>query len=67
MRIIITRIFLFGGIGLAALGFFMAIPPEHFGSAPRMPFAAVMFITGVISAFSSAIIFEVLPSRNKRQ
>lgn len=66
MRIIITRIFLFGGIGLAAFSFFLAIPPENFGSAPRMPFAAVTFILGVITAFLSAVVFEVLPQKNRR-
>jgi len=66
MRKIITRMFLFGGIGLAAFSFFMAIPPEEFGSAPRMPFAAVTFIVGVITAFLSAVVFEVLPQKSRR-
>lgn len=66
MRMFITRVFLFGGIGLAAFSFFLAIPPEDFGSAPRMPFAAVTFILGVISAFLSAVVFEILPQKNRR-
>jgi hypothetical protein len=65
MRTVITRIFLFGGIGLAAFSFYMAIPPEQLGSAPRMPFAAVTFILGVISAFLSAVVFEVLPQKHR--
>ena len=65
MRTIITRIFLYGGIGLAAGSFFLAIPPENFGSSPRMPFAAVTFIIGVITAFLSAVVFEVLPQKHR--
>ena len=66
MRIVITRLFLWGGIGLAAFSFFLAIPGEDFGSAPRMPFAAVTFILGVITAFLSAVVFEVIPQKTRR-
>lgn len=66
MRKIITRMFLWGGIVMAAFSFFLAIPPEEFGSAPRMPFAAVTFIVGVITAFLSAVVFEVLPQKDRR-
>ena len=67
IRTIITRLFLWGGIGLAALSFFMAIPPEDFGSSPRMPFASVTFIVGVITAFLAAVVFEVIPQKRRRQ
>jgi nitrate/nitrite transporter NarK len=67
MRNIFTRLFLWGGIGLAAFSFFLAIPPEDFGSSPRIPFAAVMFIIGVMTAFLSAVVFEVIPQKRRRQ
>ena len=67
MRKIITRLFLWGGIGMAAISFFMAIPPDNFGSSPRMPFASVTFILGVITAFLSAVVFEVIPQKRRRQ
>jgi len=67
MRKLITSIFLWGGIGLAAFSFFLAIPPEDLGSAPRMPFASVTFILGVITAFLSAVVFEVLPQKRRHE
>ena len=63
MRRTLTLFCLLAGIGLAAVSFFMAIPSDPFGSAPKIPFASVFFIAGVGIAFLSAVVYELTPAR----
>lgn len=65
MRKKITLAFLIACIGLAAVSVYLAIPAVSWGSSPKMPFAAVTFIIGVMGSFISAIIYEILPTKMK--
>jgi hypothetical protein len=64
-------------VGLAVFGFvlqvvafmFLAAPwgfppsgPEH--ADPRLPFAPMVFIAGVMLVFIAGIVYEVLPERS---
>ena len=64
MRKKITSLFLVVGISLAAVSFFLAIPPSSIGSSPKMPFASVTFILGVIMSFLSAVVYELTPGKD---
>lgn len=63
MRKTLTLLCLLAGIGLASVSFFMAIPADPFGSTPKMPFASVFFIVGVMLAFLSAVVYELTPGK----
>jgi hypothetical protein len=63
MRKTLTLLCILAGIGLAAVSFFMAIPADPFGSTPKMPFASVFFILGIMLAFLSAVVYELTPAR----
>lgn len=51
------------GIALAVLGFFLSAPigptSEPLYSNPRVDFAPMMFLAGVILMFASAVVFEL--------
>lgn len=62
-----TRLFLITlviGLVLTVLGYLLAAPlgaPSGPNTAdPRMPFAPLVFVIGVILIFSSAIVYEVV-------
>lgn len=63
MRLTMTVFCLVAGIGLASVSFFMAIPAEPLGSSPKLPFASVFFIIGVMLALLSAVVYELTPSK----
>lgn len=55
------------GVGMAVAGFLLSAPigptenPTY--SDPRMPFAPLVFVLGVILSFCSAIVYEVARDR----
>ncbi len=66
MRKLLTALFLVGGISLAGLSFYLAMPPTHLGNSPKMPFAAGTFVVGVIITFLGPVVFEVFPQKRDR-
>lgn len=56
------------GLALMVLGYFVLSAPwgssnvDH--SNPQMDFSGLIFILGVLLAFSAAIVYEVLPARD---
>ena len=62
MRKKMTLLCLLTGIGLAVASFIMAIPADPFGSTPKVPFASVFFIVGVMLSFLSAVVYELMPN-----
>ena len=61
---------LLGGITLAAVSYLilaapLGMPGTEADSNPTLPFAAGLFVIGVILSFASAIVYEVLPDRRK--
>jgi hypothetical protein len=57
------------GFGLQVLGFLVLAAPWGFPpssaeySDPRMPFAPLVFIAGVMLVFIAAVVYELLPER----
>ena len=69
MRTFLFLLFLLGGLALAVVSFFFfAAPigpttgPEI--SNPRLPFAAGLFVLGVIFVFLSAVVYELWPDKS---
>ncbi|MFQ5879861.1 MAG: hypothetical protein ACE5IZ_06805 [Dehalococcoidia bacterium] len=68
MRLFLTVLTLVAGVALAVVSyFFLAAPlghPSNEGfSNPRVPFAALLFVLGVMLMFISAVVYELLPDR----
>ena len=70
MRRTVAVIMVVGGIGLMALSYFGLAAPWGTDSAensdPRVAFAPLVFVLGVMSVFVSAVVYELLPDRRKR-
>lgn len=68
MRRIVVLTWLATGFFLQAAAYFglaarLGIPQSPAYSSPRLPFAGLVFIAGVVMVFLSAVIYEVLPDR----
>ena len=66
MRRIVVATWLVTGLFLMAATYFrlaarIGIPQSPAYSNPRMPFAGLVFIVGVMMVFLSAVIYELLP------
>lgn len=70
MRVVLTFAVLIGGIALALVSYLFFAAPigvadnESF-SNPRVPFASALFVLGLMLVFTSALVYELLPSRRK--
>lgn len=57
-----------GGLVLMAVSYFVLAAPWGADSVdnsnPRVPFAAFLFVIGVMSVFLSAVVYELLPDRH---
>lgn len=55
------------GFALMGLGYFAWAAPwgadSVVNSNPRVPFAAAVFVGGVVLVFGSAVVYELLPER----
>jgi len=63
MRKTVAILFILLGVVLSAGGFFLAIPQDPLGSSPKMPFASLVFILGVMLVFLSAVVYELMPDK----
>lgn len=70
MRRTITVVMILGGLALMVLSYFFLATPwgssRVSDSNPRVPFAATLFVVGVVAVFLSAVLYELLPDRRKR-
>jgi hypothetical protein len=71
MRVAITLLMVIGGFVLQAVSYFwltapIGIPTSPVFSNPRLPFAPLLFILGVILVFLAAVVYELLPGREHR-
>lgn len=69
MRRIVVFTWLVTGFFLQAAAYFrlaarLGIPQSPAYSNPRVPFAGLIFIAGVMMVFLSAVIYELLPDRD---
>lgn len=66
MRRTITTVTIVIGVALMLLGYFLAAPwgaDTVANSDPRMPFAPAIFVLGVVTVFSSVLVYELIPNR----
>ncbi len=66
MRKTITMTMVVIGVGLMLLGYFLSAPwgaDNVANSDPRLPFSPAIFVLGVITVFSSALAYELIPNR----
>jgi hypothetical protein len=66
MRKTITLAMIIVGVGLMLAGYFLAAPwgaDSVANSDPRLPFSPTIFVLGVITVFSSALVYELIPNR----
>lgn len=68
MRILLTLLMIVLGFALQAVSYFylaapLGIPSSPAYSDPRMPFAPLLFIIGVMLVFLAAVVYELLPDK----
>jgi Kef-type K+ transport system membrane component KefB len=69
MRKTITLAMIVGGIALMVLGYLGSAPwgaNSVSNSDPRFAFAPAVFVVGVVVAFSSALVYELMPDRHEK-
>jgi len=69
VRFALTLLTLGTGLTLAFVSYFflaapLGIPVDERFSNPRMPFAAGLFVFGVLLCFLSAVVYELLPQES---
>ncbi len=67
MRRTATLVTLIAGVILMVVTYFFLLAPwgttgEQF-SNPRLQFAPILFIIGVLAAFGSAVVYELIPDK----
>lgn len=72
MRKVVVLTWLAVGFFLQAAAYFglaarIGIPQSPSYSSPRLQFAPVVFIGGVVMVFLAAVIYELLPDRKRRR
>ncbi len=68
MRLFWTLLLVVGGFALQAVSYFLlaaplGTPTSPAYSDPRVPFAATLFVVGVMLVFVAALVYELLPDR----
>ena len=68
MRTTLTLFMALGGFTLQAISYLflaapLGIPANEAFSNPRVPFAALIFVLGVMLVFLAAVVYELLPER----
>lgn len=70
MRTLLTLLLVVGGFALQAVSYFflaapLGTPTNEAFSNPRVPFAAGLFVLGVMLVFLAAVVYELLPERRR--
>jgi hypothetical protein len=70
MRRAWTLFFVIGGFALQAVTYFLlaaplGVPASEAFSNPRLPFAAGLFVVGVMMVFIGALVYELIPGERK--
>lgn len=70
MRMFWTLLLVIGGFALQGVSYFflaapLGIPTNEAFSNPRVPFAAGLFVLGVMLVFIAAVVYELLPGRRE--
>jgi ABC-type antimicrobial peptide transport system permease subunit len=72
MRAFLTILMIVLGFALQGVSYFflaapLGIPTSPAFSEPRVPFAPLIFILGVMLVFLAAVVYELIPSRRAKQ
>lgn len=70
MRTVLTLSMVVGGFVLQGVSYFflaapLGIPINETFSNPRLPFAAGLFVLGVMLVFLAAVVYELLPEKRQ--
>ena len=68
MRLLLTWLMILVGFALQAYSYFylaapLGIPTSPAFSEPRVPFAPLFFILGVMLVFLAAVVYELIPDK----
>lgn len=68
MRRLIVLLMVLGGFALQAVSYFfwaapIGSPNSEVFSNPRVPYAPLFFVFGVVLVFLSAVVYELLPDK----
>lgn len=70
MRRTLTVAMIVGGLALMVVSYFALAAPwgaeSVANSNPRLPFAPLVFVGGIMLVFGSAVVYELLPDRPPR-
>jgi uncharacterized membrane protein len=71
MRTTLTLFLVIAGFALQAISYFflaapLGIPVNEAFSNPRVPYAAGLFVLGVMLVFLAAVVYELYPERETR-
>jgi multisubunit Na+/H+ antiporter MnhB subunit len=71
MRVVWTLLLVLTGFALQVVSYFflaapLGVPTSEAFSNPRVPFAAALFVLGVIMVFTAALVYELLPDERSR-
>ncbi len=66
----ITLAMVAAGFALQAVSYFLlaariGVPTSPAFSNPRLPYAALLFVVGVVLVFLAAVVYELLPERKR--
>jgi len=70
-RALVALMVLAAGVAVMVVSYFLLAAPWGFPpeaedfSNPRLPFAPLIFIVGVMMAFAAAIVYELWPERRR--
>ncbi len=69
-RRMITLALVAAGFALQAVSYFLlsariGVPTSPAFSNPRMPYAGLLFIGGVVLVFLAAVVYELLPEKRR--
>jgi len=70
MRTTLAVLMVLIGVVLATVSYLwlaapLGLPSEEGFSNPRVPFAPLIFVSGIVIAFASVLVYELLPEGGK--
>lgn len=72
MRVFLTLLMIVLGFALQAFSYFylaapLGVPSSPAYSDPRVPFAPLIFIIGVMLVFLAAVVYELMPDQQVKE
>lgn len=72
MRTVVALSWIVAGFALQGVSYFLlgaqlGVPASPAFSNPRVPFAPLLFVLGVVLVFLTAVVYELLPEKEERE